>query len=850
MEPEQQNQSLLPNNPGSAPKTPPAPTPKAEAEKAKEKDSDRDFDFKTSIWDYLFGGTVQPRRNPKSFEDFEAQVNASIKHLNESVQKSPLELVQRLDLVSTVTDKSADWDRVHNIEIQDAKGCFTYNPYRRLLATWDTGSIWIYQFDKAAPEGLKLIQVMKDFKSPLLLHHAVTFTRDCSSMLVVTQDSIRCFGVQLNHPHLKFPDRTESIQGRFWKPQQSPHSGDEFAIVDKFFYESLEIEGIDDLGNTFKPDSFCITLASKRCLVKVAIEILMSLPDNSADENYGITSPICSIKLKKITMLAPEMLHDAFVNYTKTEPSQIQKIILSGLRDTFAALIIEPSQIKIRQFQMFIHSNAVPNSDKFKISSEMTFPFSIDPDLVFEMPDPQGTIILVASNQKALYSLEFLRQGTHAEMKKVMELPKNINAIHHISFAQGGQFILMNANVGELFVWARLNDGMYGKVLYLDLEYELTQTYMTPDLDYILLLSPNQIRSVYFDPQLESWDYYTIFKISKDLRRYLGSDFKPEEPPLNLSLIVNEHATIVVQDGGVWLYDPAKQLHQQALHEKSLASHEDPNPLNKKIESASLHCPAPVEIYPSRAWLLYISFSDSIEDTAAVVDEPKKLSHYFKIYGVSAKETQTNTKQIESNLTYKLELLYSKKTNSLVNYVHCEKVCIFHEPGDSQATAVKVWFTPDLEWTRQFHVQTNTFDLQDRLGVHALEEKDQLLVRLASRDLGLVITDPEKFRNGFDLAETEKKKGELPNKLKLGTSGHPGRKSVVDPLAGANKDKKFKASMEMKGLSTINLLVSNKVKPIQSEKPNNPKLQADRLTPEALLIGLTKQPEFSSHNQE
>src|SRR3990167_1243301 len=76
LEPEQQNQSLLQNNPGSAPKTPPAPTPKAEAEKAKEKDSDRDFDFKTSIWDYLFGGTVQPRRNPKSFEDFEAQVNA------------------------------------------------------------------------------------------------------------------------------------------------------------------------------------------------------------------------------------------------------------------------------------------------------------------------------------------------------------------------------------------------------------------------------------------------------------------------------------------------------------------------------------------------------------------------------------------------------------------------------------------------------------------------------------------------------------------------------------------------------------------------------------------------------
>src|SRR3990167_2226354 len=244
LEPEYPNSPLLGSSPPALSPSIPASPSKADQGSVPPNNRNDDLDFKTSIWDDVFGGTVKPDKNPSSFQNFEQQVNACIRTLNQDPKKGVLEQIQPLDLERMASIKSAEWDRKDRIEIQDAKGCFTYNPYRRLLATWDKDTIWIYQFDRSTQGGFKCIQTKSAFQGELLFHHSVTFSKDGSTIFVVTDQTINCFTAKSDGEKSSHP--TKSEEPYFWRPEKSEIKRDKFIIVDKFFYESLELPGNDD----------------------------------------------------------------------------------------------------------------------------------------------------------------------------------------------------------------------------------------------------------------------------------------------------------------------------------------------------------------------------------------------------------------------------------------------------------------------------------------------------------------------------------------------------------------------------------------------------------------------------
>src|SRR3990167_5029747 len=95
----------------------------------------------------LFSNEKQKTGHQKLI-DFMSNVKNSIESLNELQKKTKaanFSEIQPFALHDNQNDNAPIWNQFESLtEIQDAKGCFTYNPYRRLMAVWKKDSITLF----------------------------------------------------------------------------------------------------------------------------------------------------------------------------------------------------------------------------------------------------------------------------------------------------------------------------------------------------------------------------------------------------------------------------------------------------------------------------------------------------------------------------------------------------------------------------------------------------------------------------------------------------------------------------------------------------------------------------------
>jgi hypothetical protein len=107
--------------------------------------------------------------------------------------------------------------------------------------------------------------------------------------------------------------------------------------------------------------------------------------------------------------------------------------------------------------------------------------------------------LLVSEPVSKIYLLSFnIERGL--PLKEIITLPTKIKKINNFTFDDHLSYIFVNADDGDLYVWAKMRDKGYGIIYYAKLESEHTKLYGAHDCRYIFQVTGDQMKALVFAP--------------------------------------------------------------------------------------------------------------------------------------------------------------------------------------------------------------------------------------------------------------------------------------------------------------------------------------------------------------
>jgi hypothetical protein len=124
--------------------------------------------------------------------------------------------------------------------------------------------------------------------------------------------------------------------------------------------------------------------------------------------------------------------------------------------------------------------------------ADKKYNFDIDTKLLAKTQHPTNSLILASKANDKIAQLS-IDHRTGFSLKVIIEMPAKVKRINSISSQDKDRFILINVNNGQLWVYAKLNDGSYGLIYDLLLPSKYSMMAMTEGL---LLAAVHEARPV------------------------------------------------------------------------------------------------------------------------------------------------------------------------------------------------------------------------------------------------------------------------------------------------------------------------------------------------------------------
>jgi len=219
--------------------------------------------------------------------------------------------------------------------------------------------------------------------------------------------------------------------------------------------------------------------------------------------------------------------------FKEAQESEACKIYYSSHYNAIYRVSVQEQSIYVEAFSDVVSRNYI---DREKITKSSYKKKQINYKLFSSMKASTKGLILASEPAGKIYLLSFKHEDG-MPLKEIITLPGKIKTINQITFDQKLSYIFMNADDGELYVWAKMRDKTYGMIYYSKLESEHTKLYVAHDCRFIFQATGDKLNALsfapYTKPLVQSIDITSIIKVegnenfnSKSFRCFrLGSKY-------------------------------------------------------------------------------------------------------------------------------------------------------------------------------------------------------------------------------------------------------------------------------------------------------------------------------------
>jgi hypothetical protein len=340
--------------------------------------------------------------------------------------------------------------------------------------------------------------------------NGVTFDNSEQSIIIITDDFLQRVSLEstslnpLGKCKHDFIGEIHSVQP--WSFEQDRLTSDDYEDA---FAKGICIQYGEDLKVAYfsAPPLYSIT-DSKASLID--IDLAPSIEDLRLDSlkiknNFTLPPPLpviessAKISLSYVFTHSSEMrelLEDSEGKRIYTHPQFKYIVIISyGKHKNVTVAAYSGNNLPFEKKKRWVLDNC---SEIYSITHE----YPVMKSIFRESPIYPGGMLLVSSPMESIYLLTFGKNKVNCKMEKIITLPSGIRKINKIVATENFKFIMINANGGQMVVWAKMNDGTYG-LIYLDDDPTFSKQNIfefSKDLRYIYAIYNDKIRRIIFEP--------------------------------------------------------------------------------------------------------------------------------------------------------------------------------------------------------------------------------------------------------------------------------------------------------------------------------------------------------------